>query len=295
MSTAAVPPRMFIDARSLDEALDTLRRHGDEVTVLAGGTDVMVQYLRGDIRPPGLLHVRRVQDLRGRALGERTRLGALTTHWEIRSDPDLRRSHPGLAEAAATVGGRQTQNAGTLAGNVVNASPAADLVPVLLVSDSEVELVAPGGRRSLALDDFILGRRVTARQPDELVSALTLAPLADRSAETYVKLGRRHAMEVAIVGLAARMSFDGDGGVTDVRIALGSVGPKPFRCTDAESRLRGTRLEPEAVRESAELLTACATPIDDSRATAGYRRRVLPSLLARAVDTCRRRALAEEC
>src|SRR2546427_12098364 len=119
----------FVDARDLAHALSTLGEHGSDVTVLAGGTDVMVQYLRGDIRPVTLLHVRRLDELKGCEVGARTAIGALTTHWEMATNPALRRSHPALAEAAATVGGRQTQNVGTVAGNVANASPAADLLP----------------------------------------------------------------------------------------------------------------------------------------------------------------------
>lgn len=288
--SATLATRRFIDAPDLDAALETLSSHGEELTVLAGGTDVMVQYLRGDIRPAGLLHVRRLRELRDRELGERSRLGALTTHWQIRTDADVRRRHPALAEAAATVGGRQTQNVGTLAGNVVNASPAADLLPVLLVSGAAVELAAVGGRRELRLDDFVLGRRETARRPDELVTALTLEPLSPRSAETYLKLGRRHAMEVAIVGLALRLTLGADGSVADVRIALGSVGPKAFRCTEAEARLRAGPLNATTVGEAGALVMAAAAPIDDVRATAAYRQRVLPALLAHAVESCRRTA-----
>lgn len=291
MSATVSRPRQFVDAHELGEALESLRTHGEDMVVLAGGTDVMVQYLRGDIRPAGLLHVRRLSDLRDLAFAGRTHLGALTTHWRVRTDPKISRRHPALAEAAATVGGRQTQNVGTIAGNVVNASPAADLLPVLLVSDTVLELAAASGSRELALDDFVLGRRTTARRPDELVTALSLEPLGPRSGETYIKVGRRHAMEVAIVGLAARLTFDAEGAVIEARLALGSVGPKPFRSRAAEERLRGTRLEAETVRESAELLVASATPIDDVRATASYRRRVLPALLSQAVELCRHRAL----
>lgn len=291
MSSAAATSRLFVEARTLQEALDVLARRGEDFTVLAGGTDVMVQYLRGDIRPVGLLHIRRLPDLGIRVLGSRTELGALTTHWKLRSSTDISSRHPALADAAATVGGRQTQNVGTLGGNVVNASPAADLTPVLLISDAVVELVSSGGQRRLPLDQFVLGRRHTARRHDELVKSVTLAPIGQRSGEAYVKLGRRHAMEVAIVGMAVRLTFDAAGGkVADARIALGSVAPAPFRCTDAETCLSGSRLDASTLREAGQLLMARAEPIDDARATAAYRKRVLPALLLQALEICRRRA-----
>lgn len=283
--------RYFIDAASLGEALNALRERGPELTVLAGGTDVMVQYLRGDIQPLGLLHIRRLTKLKEREFQQRTRLGALTTHWQLITDNEVRRRHPALAEAAATAGGRQTQNVATIAGNVVNASPAADLVPAMLVSDGVVTLSSTSGNREMPVAEFLLGRRSTARTPDELVTALSFEPLPEGAGETYLKIGRRHAMEVAIVGLAARLVFDQDGKVVDAHIALCSVGPKPFCAEQAQARLVGSRLDEESVREAGELLVRASQPIDDARATAEYRRRLLPALLARAVAACWQQAL----
>ena len=279
----------FVDARSLAEAIATLHEHGPEVTILAGGTDLMVQYLRSDIHPAIFLHVRRPHELKGIHGGPRTEIGAVTTHWEISADPGLRKSHPALAEAALTVGGRQTQNAGTVAGNVVNASPAADLLPALLVSDATVTLVSASNTRDLAIDDFVVGRRATQRKPDELVTKISLEPGNPMTGETYLKVGRRGAMEVAIVGLAARLTFDQDGAVAEARIATCSVGPKPVRAREAEQRLLGSKLDEETLVEAGQLLRDAATPIDDARATAAYRSRLLAPLLRRAVLICRER------
>jgi len=283
----------FIDALDLQTALEALATSGPDLKVLAGGTDLIVQYLRGDIRPAGLLHVRRIPELRHRSLGERTVLGALTTHRELVAVEELRRRHPALAEAAATVGGRQTQNVGTIAGNVVNASPAADLIPVLLISDAHATLQSLTTSREIAVADFVLGRRSTRIRSDELVTGLSLEPLPPLAGETYVKVGRRAAMEVAVVGLAARLTFDNQGTVVDARIAAASVAPRAFRAELAERRLIGSSLDNAALAEAGQLLQAAAQPIDDARATAAYRRRVLPGLLTRAVAICRRRAFRE--
>jgi carbon-monoxide dehydrogenase medium subunit len=281
--------RIFVDATDLEGALDALHERGSDLTVLAGGTDVMVQYLRGDVVPHGLLHIRRLPELKELKFGGRTVIGALTTHWHLVTDPDVRNRHPALAEAAATVGGRQTQNAGTIAGNLVNASPAADLLPVMLVSDGVATLTSSAGSREMAVADFVLGRRSTARKPDELVTALSFEPLAESAGEVYLKVGRRHAMEVAVVGLAARLAFDADGTVTNAGIAIASVAPKAFRADLAENRLVGTKLDDDSIREAGELVRQAAHPIDDARATADYRRRLLPALLRDAVTICRRR------
>lgn len=281
----------FVDAASLSEAVGTLHEHGSEVTVLAGGTDVMVQYLRGDIQPKMLLHIRRLTELKGIAHDSTTMIGAVTTHWQIVSDRALQHSHPALVEAAATVGGRQTQNAGTVAGNLANASPAADLLPVLLVSNATVTLASASMTRTVAVNDFVVGRRETLRKPDELIIAVSLEPIGPRTGEVYLKVGRRGAMEVAIVGLAARITLGEDETVTQARIAVCSVASKAFRALDAERRLVGSRIDEEAIREAGERLRQQARPINDGRATAAYRLRLLDALLRQAVETCRRRTV----
>ncbi len=280
----------FHSASTLDEALDLLDAAGDETVVLAGGTDVVLQYRRGEIAPTRLLHIERIPGLADVTANGAIRIGALVTHRTAASAPTIRSRLPALAEAAGAVGGWQTQEVGTIVGNVCNASPAADTVPALLVADTRVELTARHGHRRLPLAEFVLGRRRTARAPEELVTALEMEPLPPRSAETYLKVGPRSRMEVAVVGLALRLSFAEDATtVAAARIAACSVAPAPFRAGDAEAALVGSRLEPEAVAEAGRLLAAAARPIDDQRATAAYRRRVLGPLLARAVDVCRTR------
>jgi carbon-monoxide dehydrogenase medium subunit len=280
----------FINAESLEHAVEVLADRGGDITVLAGGTDVMVDYLRGDSDPSALLHVRPISALEGLAANGRTEIGALTTHWSLTNDAHIRSEHASLAEAAGTVGGRQTQNVGTLAGNVVNASPAADTIPPLLVANAEVSLASATGTRRLPLSEFLIDRKLTARRPDELMTTISLERPAPGTGEVYLKLGRRSSMEVAIVGLAARIAFSDEGVAGDVRLAVCSAAPTPFRASEAESLLTGTSLPDEAVAEAGRLLQSAAAPIDDARASAAYRSRVLPALLRRAVAACRDRA-----
>ncbi len=280
----------FIDTHDLSEALAALDERGEDATVLAGGTDVVVQMLAGDIRPAALVHIRPLAELGGIASNDRTDIGALTTHWELGTSFLIREDHRALAEAALTVGGRQTQNVGTIAGNVVNASPAADLLPALLVANAQVTAVSSSGRRSLPLEEFLVDRKRTALAPNELVTSISLERPAARTGETYLKVGRRAAMEVALVGLAVCVRLDEDDAIADARIAVCAVGPKAVRVHEAEAALVGTRGEDAAVAEAGGLLQGAARPIDDVRGTARYRRRVLPELLARAVSECLERA-----
>jgi CO/xanthine dehydrogenase FAD-binding subunit len=280
----------FIDAHDVGEALDVLDERGEEATVLAGGTDVVVQLLQGDIRPECLLHIRRLAELGGIASGDRTEIGALTTHWELITSPAIRADHRALAEAALTVGGRQTQNVGTIAGNVVNASPAGDLLPALLVADARVATASRSGERSLSLEEFLVDRKRTALAPNELVTSISLERSRPRTGETYLKIGRRGAMEVAVAGLAVRVQLGENGVIADAKVAACSVGPKAFRIREAEAALVGGRGEEAAAAEAGRLLEAAARPIDDVRATARYRGRTLAALLQSAVFSCIKRA-----
>lgn len=281
----------FRSAQTVDEAVDLLAEHGADAQLLAGGTDVMIQHQRGEIHPGALLHIGGIAALKEFSNGSGLRIGSGVTHRTLARDPVITRAVPGLAQAAATVGGWQTQAVGTVGGNVCNASPAADTVPPLLTAAARVVLASRSGERTVDLAEFITGRRQTARRPDELVTRLHLEPLPPRSSELYLKVGPRRAMEVALVGLAVRLSLAEDGRtMTDVRIATCAVSPRPFRSTAAEEILEGEYLDRETLRAAGSALAASADPIDDARASARYRRRVLAPLLARAVERCHHEA-----
>ncbi|MBT4490556.1 MAG: xanthine dehydrogenase family protein subunit M [Rhodospirillaceae bacterium] len=276
----------FYRAHSIDEALELLSEWGEDGCLLAGGTDLMAQYGRGEIAPGALIHIEGIEQLSIISSGTRTQIGALTSHRELAADAEIAAGHPALASAAGLVGGWQTQAAGSLGGNICNASPAADLAPPLLVADAHVTLTSKSGERRLALNEFFMDRRATARRPDELLTVIGLEPLPPGSAECYLKLGRRGAMDVAIVGLAVRLSLAGDGAIKAARVAVCSVAATPRRVPEVEAALTGTRIEPDALAEAGRALAEAASPIDDARGTASYRRRVLPGLLERAVMQC---------
>lgn len=283
----------FRSVGSIEEALACLADVGDEARVVAGGTDVMIQHMRREIDSSLFLYIGNVTEMDGLATNGAHAIGALTTHRSLATDPRVIAAFPALADAASTVGSWQTQEVGTIGGNLCNASPAADTIAPLLVADAQVELRRADGVRRLPLDDFLLGRRKTARLPEELLTAVTARPVGERCGETYLKLGRRSAMEVAIAGLAVRLTFDAAGRVETAGAALCAVAPRAYRATDAERVLEGSHLEADIVAEAGRALVESSTPIDDARATAAYRRRVLPGLLARAVATCRERAAEE--
>ena len=272
-----------------EEALDTLAEFGDAAQPVAGGTDVMIQLSRNEISPDLLVPIHELGDLATIETNGGVQVGSLVTH-ESLAKGALGSSYRSVAEGAMTVGGWQTQTVGTLGGNVCNASPAADTLPPLLVHDAEVHLRSKTESRSLSLDDFLIGRRETVRRPEELLVSVSLAPVAERSGDVYLKVGRRGAMEVAIVGYAMRLLFDDDETVSEARIALASVAAVPVRARAAEGLLEGRALDGSLLADVSEAVLDAVDPIDDLRASARYRRRLIPGLTRRAAAICAQRA-----
>lgn len=268
----------FRRASDTEQALALLAQRGDySARLIAGGTDVMMQYARGEVTPAMFVHIEEVRALANVAVraGAASRFGTLVTHRKLATDPVIQRLHPALSAAAATVGGWQTQAVGTLGGNICNASPAADT--------------------AVPLSDFFQGRRAIDRRPDELVTAIEAQPIGPNAAEVYIKAGRRGAMVVAVVGLAVRLLFDADGRhVTQARVALCSVAPTPIRAHATERVLAEGGARGDSVAQAGQALLAEVAPIDDARGTAAYRQMILPGLLKRAVACCWSRASAGE-
>jgi xanthine dehydrogenase small subunit len=269
--------------RSLDEALSILT--GAAHRPIAGGTDVMVQ-LTGELTPPPdrMVDLWRLDELRGISL-ERSSivLGALTTYTEIRRSAICREHLPALVDAAATIGAAQIQNRGTLGGNIANASPAGDTLPVLLASDAEIVLASIRGERSIPASAFWTGYRETALASDELVVRVVI-PLAAGREIRFRKVGTRRAQAISKVVLALAWREHGrTAGWSDVRLALGSVAATPIRAAGTEAVLEGARPTPETADRAVEALAGEIHPIDDVRSTADYRRTVAARLLHRMI------------
>jgi CO/xanthine dehydrogenase FAD-binding subunit len=280
----------YLRPNSLAEALEALAHA--PLTPLAGGTDVypaQANLAAWNRAPdPDILDVSALGELRGiDDTGDAWRLGALTTWTEAIEAVEAGRlpaCFRGLSLAARTVGGVQIQNRGTLAGNLCNASPAADGVPPLLSLDAEVDLASAQGRRRLPLSDFVLGNRQTARRPDELLVALHVPKPSQPARATFLKLGARRYLVISIVMVAAVLEEAPDGTVAAARVAVGS-------CSAAAQRLRA--LEAELAGRPCDATLAAAvraehlgplSPIDDVRGTADYRIESALALVRRALS-----------
>ncbi len=258
---------------------------------IAGGTDLMVA-LTGELgEPPArMLDLWRLDELRGIAVdGDAVTIGALTTYTEIRRSSVCREHLPVLVEAAATIGAAQIQNRGTLGGNVANASPAGDTLPVLLAADATFVLGSGRGERTVAARDFWPAYRRTALAPDELLLRIRIPLLAGREMR-FRKVGTRRAQSISKVVLAigwrdglAVTPLQAPSPWSDVRLALGSVAATPIRAAATEAVLEGRPPTPETADLAAETLAGELQPIDDVRSTAEYRRLVAARVLHRVI------------
>jgi CO/xanthine dehydrogenase FAD-binding subunit len=250
---------------------------------LAGGTDLMVQ-MTGEIGelPERVLDIWALDELRGiNVEADALVIGALTTYTELRRSPVVAEFVPALVEAAATIGAAQIQNRGTIGGNVVNASPAGDTLPVLLALGAGMVLGSATGERTVHADDFWPSYRTTARRDDELLLRVRIPLTPDRQVR-FRKIGTRRAQAISKVVMALAWTSTGEAW-TDVRLALGSVAATTVRVAATERVLEGIRPSPETADAAVEALTAELMPIDDVRSTAAYRRLVAGRVLHRLI------------
>jgi xanthine dehydrogenase small subunit len=266
--------------RNLFEAYERLAT--SPARPIAGGTDVMVA-ITGELGPipDRMLDLSRLDELRGISLEDGALvLGARTTYTEIRRSTLCREHLPALVEAAATIGAAQIQNRGTIGGNVANASPAGDTLPILLAADAVFLVGGQRGERRIPAEEFFVDYRRTALAPDELILQVRI-PLRARRPLRFRKVGTRQAQAISKVVIAVGWHDLGTAGWRDVRVALGSVAATPIRARATEAILEGARPTPDVADRAAETLAGELTPIDDVRSTAEYRRVVAARILHR--------------
>ena len=277
------PGFLYLKPKTLDEAISLLASPGGQI--LAGGTDFYPAL--GERLPQGrVVDITALGEIRGISTErDHIRIGALTTWSEVIRAP-LPRGFDALKAAAREVGSVQIQNRGTVAGNLCNASPAADGVPPLLSLDAEVELASAVGRRRLPLAQFLAGNRKTLRRTDEILSAVLVPRRMEHAASTFLKLGARRYLVISISMVAAVLQADDAGRVAEVHVAVGSCSATAQRLRDLEHDLVGLPAEPGlGANVKAEHLKSLS-PIDDVRATADYRRDASLTLVQRALEAC---------
>ena len=254
--------------------------------ILAGGTDLILFMETGRLQPKTVIDISRLNELhymRGDARS--IRIGPLVTHSELVESPLLHEWAPILPMAAATIGAVQIRNRGTIGGNLGTASPAGDLIPALMVLEATLTLRSVDNERQCRLEDFFFGPGRTVLQPDEYVAEIAFPTPRLSARGVYVKAGRRKAQALSLVSVGVQL--DGNESVEHVRIALGAVAPTVIRARAAEEVVQGQRLTDEVCRQAAAVAAEQASPIDDIRASAAYRRTLVQVWVRRALEACR--------
>jgi len=267
---------------TLVDAYRLLMEPGPAWRPVAGGTDLLVQ-ITGELGPPPdrVLNIWGLDEMRGITLdGDELVIGALTTYTDLRASALVGELLPALVAAAATIGAAQIQNRGTVGGNLVNASPAGDTLPIWLATDTVIVLGSAAGERTVAANEFFPAYRQTARRDDELVLRVRV-PLLPRRHVRFRKVGTRRAQAISKVVLALSWLTGDDGTWNDTRLALGSVAATPVRSAATEAALDGRQPIRATADAAAAALSADIQPIDDVRSTADYRRLVAGRVLRR--------------
>ena len=271
----------YVVPLSVGEAVEALSE-SPEARVIAGGTDLMVGMREGHVRPTRLVDITRIQELSGISTQNGSlRIGAATKIDEILHHPTVRSEYPALVDAGQLLGGWQIQNMATLAGNLCNASPAAEMSGPLLVLDAEVEVMGPSGERRIPLDEFWTGPGKTVLEPAEILTTIVIPGKVSGRLSAYQRVDIRHSVDIALVSSAVGVKLS-EGKVQLARIALGAVAPTVIRVTEAEAYLQGRTLSEEVLDKVEDLAEAAAVPISDVRASAEYRS-AMAGVLARRV------------
>jgi carbon-monoxide dehydrogenase medium subunit len=277
---------------SLSEALDLLSRYGGRAEVYAGGTDLLVAMKKREKTPEHLIDLKKIGEMKGiHPDGKKgVRIGALTTLGELERSTLVQEKFTLLWDAVTMMASPQIRSLGTLGGNLCSAVPSADTAPPLIALGASVRMVAPSGEKEILLENFFQGPKESVLQKDELMKEVFIPQPADFTSGKYVKLMRREAMDLALVGVAACLNMDGDGKICKgARIALGAVAPTPIRALQAEETLINREIDEVRAAEAGKAASVVCRPISDIRSSLAYRCRMVEVLTRRAIMEAYRR------
>jgi len=274
----------YVAPASLQELLAILHQHGGQAKIIAGGTDLIPQMRLGKLAPKLLIDPRHLPLLGIAEKEECIHLGANVTHTQVLASMLLKKEYSALVAACQQIGGPPVRNRGTLAGNLANASPAADSALPLLVYDAQIVTSRLGGERVIPLNEFYLGPGQTQLAEDEFIREIRVPKMPSITKTVFLKLGNRKAMAIAVASVALRLSLNELGQVIEARIALGSVAPTPVRAYLAEAIIQSNPLTEEIIKNAAQAAQHAASPISDLRASSGYRSKMVAVLTRRALE-----------
>ena len=276
---------------TLADALKLMKAHGEKARPICGGTDLMIQMRAGVRQPDFIVDIKRIKEMRELKFSAKSglKLGAAVSCIDIAENEDMRRNYPGLTEAAHLIGSLQIQNRASVGGNLCNGSPAADTTPALIALKAKARICSSRGEREVPVEEFVVSPGRTVLKPGELLVQLLIPAPAPHSSDAYLRFIPRNEMDIAVVGVGASVTL-ASGAVKAARIGLGAVAATPLLAEKAAESLIGKKLDEAALNTAARLATEIASPIDDMRGTAEYRRHVTGVLTRRALTIAAERA-----
>lgn len=281
----AIPHFEHYQPQTLEEALDLVSRFRTSVKLIAGGTDLVPRMRAGVVEARQVVSLNRVAGLNRVNYADEDGLiiGATARISDVGAHPDVIANYPGLAYACQVMATTQIRNMGTVVGNLANAAPSADTAAPLLAYGASVVLVERGGRRQVDLTDFFTGPGMTVAEPMEIIEAIRVPAPPLRTGSSYMRISARSRVDIAAVGVAACLNLDMGGRIIGARLALSAVAPTPVRAAEAEKLLMDQPPEPDILARAGAACVRAAKPIDDVRASAGYRRLMVQVLSQRAL------------
>jgi CO/xanthine dehydrogenase FAD-binding subunit len=281
----------YLKPTSIGDALSLLSQHGEKAKVIAGGTDLMIQWKKKLVSLDYLISLRNVAELSFIDTSAGLRIGSATTHRKLEISSEIQKEFPILHDAVSQLGSVQVRNSATIGGNLCNAAPSADTAPPMLVLEAEVKIASSDGSRSVPIEAFFKGPGRTVLQPNELVTEFVVAEPTRNAGMAYSKHTRRAAMDLPILGVAMLLSFEDDSRIcSKARIGLGVAAPTPMRAKKAEAFLEGKIIDEATLAQAGDIASEEASPRTTIRGSEWYRREVIGVLVKRTGLICLERS-----
>lgn len=278
-------PCQFFAPRKIEEALEILSKYGKGIKVIAGGTDLLIQYYDRLYEVNGWLDLKNIKELKDiRIHKNQIEIGAMVSHAQLEKSEDIKEYFPVLNQAAADIGSPQIRNRGTIGGNIVNASPAGDLLAPLMAYDAQFRLLSIQGEKIVPAEEFFIGPKKTILEPAQLLTQVILPLPSERTYGCWIKIGKRKALIIATITLALVVEMAEDNKtVKDVRTCLGSVAPTPIEIEEIREKMIGKKFSELDFNQLGQIVEDKISPIDDIRGTREYRKDVAKNIMINAL------------
>jgi len=279
-------PCQYFAPQEIEEALEILSRYGKEIKIIAGGTDLLIQYYDRLYEINGWLDLKNIKELKEIKIHQnQMEIGAMVTHTQLEKSEDIKKYFPVLRHAAADIGSPQIRNRGTIGGNIVNASPAGDLLSPLMAYDAQFKLLSLQKEALISAEEFFIGPKKTILEPAQLLARIILPMPSERTYGSWIKIGKRKALIIATITLALVVEMDEDNKtVKDVRTCLGSVAPTPIEIKEIRKKMVGKNFNQLDFNQLGQIVEDKISPIDDIRGTKEYRKDVAKEIMINALE-----------